>query len=142
MNYKLISFHSVSHYLYLENVADLIKKDGFLGTIHLLKEMEEGKNFGELCEYAFKKMEISIVNGSIKSAMEGEFGNFQFTQRTKNSKLFINPLMTLYWCFNLKSISKNLYCLKELQQVKFPHQITNAIFGNRNNIRKNQSIPL
>lgn len=106
--------------------------------------MNESINFEDLCEYSFKKMETSIVNGSIKAALNGEFGNFQFTERTKDSKLFINPLMTIYWCFKLKSIANNLLCLKELQETKQMYQMTNAIFGKRNNdkIRKSQPIPL
>jgi hypothetical protein len=35
------AFHGVSHALFLENVSNLIKTGGFLGTFSLIKEMKE-----------------------------------------------------------------------------------------------------
>ena len=40
-----------------------------------------------------------IVCNSIASALRGEFGDFQATNRTSGTELFINPLMTQYWGF-------------------------------------------
>ncbi|ODT74209.1 hypothetical protein ABS71_05945 [bacterium SCN 62-11] len=52
----------------------------------------------------------SIVNGSILSATEGEFGDVHSTSRTRGSELFINPLMSLYWGFDLAKVAeRNLY---------------------------------
>jgi hypothetical protein len=52
----------------------------------------------------------SIVNGSIVSAIEGRFGDYHRHQRTSDSKLFINPLMSLLWAFDLAAVARrNLY---------------------------------
>ena len=55
-------------------------------------------------------LQPSIVNGSIVSAIEGRFGDYHRTPRTESSKLFINPLMTLLWAFDLAAVARrNLY---------------------------------
>ncbi len=52
----------------------------------------------------------SIVNGSIASALEGRFGNVHRSVRTSRSQLFINPLMTFLWAFELRTVARcNLY---------------------------------
>lgn len=52
----------------------------------------------------------SIVNGSIASAVQGHFGDHHRSARTKSSTLFINPLMSLVWAFDLDAVAKqNLY---------------------------------
>jgi len=52
----------------------------------------------------------SIVNGSIVSAIEGHFGDYHRNPRTQSSKLFINPLMSFVWAFDLAAVAqRNLY---------------------------------
>lgn len=105
-------FHGVSHYHFLENVALLAKEGGFLGVFSALKEMPEVQKYLALVKYANEQMVDleSIVSNSIMSAIEGEFGNHQSIKRTRGSELFINPLMAMYWCFDLKAVMrKNLY---------------------------------
>ncbi len=52
----------------------------------------------------------SIVNGSVASAIEGRFGDHHRGRRTQGSKLFISPLMTLLWAFDLPAVARrNLY---------------------------------
>jgi hypothetical protein len=52
----------------------------------------------------------SIVNASIASAIEGRFGDHHRGSRTRGSKLFISPLMSLLWAFDLPAVARrNLY---------------------------------
>jgi hypothetical protein len=52
----------------------------------------------------------SIVNGSVASAIEGRFGDYHRGRRTRGSKLFISPLMSLLWAFDLPGVARrNLY---------------------------------
>lgn len=105
-------FHGVSHYRFLENVAELSKDGGYLGLFQPLLEMDEGKRFQSAVEFANKRMPHaqSIVANSILSALEGDYGNIHKTPRTKGSQLWINPLMTIYWAFHLEAIIyKNKY---------------------------------
>ncbi len=105
-------FHGVSHYRFLENVAEISRDGGYLGLFQALMEMDEAKRFQSAVEFANKRMPEaqSIVANSILSAMEGDYGNVHKTARTKNSELWINPLMTIYWAFHLDAIIyKNKY---------------------------------
>jgi hypothetical protein len=105
-------FHGVSHYRFLENVAELAKDGGYLGLFQLTKEMDEAKKYINAVEFVNKKMveKESIVSNSIASAVEGNYGNYHTINRTAESVLWINPLMTIYWCFDLRSvIAKNKY---------------------------------
>lgn len=103
-------FHGVSHYRFLENVAEIAREDGYLGLFQVTKEMEEGRKFAEAVKFANEKMagRESIVSNSIVSALEGEFGDHHRTHRTEGSELFINPLMTIYWAFDLRSVVRKI----------------------------------
>lgn len=107
-------FHSVSHFRFLENVATLSKEDGYLGLFQLTKEMFEAKKYIEAIDFANEKMasQQSIVSNSIVSALKGEYGNFHATTRTEGSQLWINPLMTIYWCFELDVLAKKIQYLE------------------------------
>jgi hypothetical protein len=112
LGFGIDSFHGVCHAHFLENVSALIRDGGFLGSWSLCRESDEFAFFREACAYAFGAMpeRPSIVNGSILSAVLGEFGDVHSTSRTRGSELFINPLMALYWGFDLgKLAERNLY---------------------------------
>jgi hypothetical protein len=128
-------FHGVSHYHFLENVAILAKEGGFLGTFSALKEMPEVQLYLAAVKYANDQMRglESIVSNSIMSAIEGEYGNHHSISRTSDSQLWINPLMSMFWCFDLKALmKKNLYyqlikntnSLSELNDVLFEFRKT------------------
>lgn len=99
-------FHGVSHYLFLENVSTMIKNGGYLGAFSIQKEMQEAQYFKNLIEFANKMMQgkESIVSNSISSALEGVFGDSNFSKRVAYSELWINPLMAMYWCFDLRKV--------------------------------------
>lgn len=112
LGFGVDSFHGVCHAHFLENVSTLIRDGAFLGSWSLLKESPEYEFFRDACAYAFRAMpeRPSIVNGSILSAVEGMFGDVHSTSRTRGSELFINPLMSLYWGFELGKVAeRNLY---------------------------------
>jgi len=98
------TFHRVCHANWLENVATLIAEAAFLGATALLERMPE------VCSYlgavnavdSTMLQRSTIVNGSIASSVEGRFGNYHRYQRTSDSHLFINPLMSILWAFDLR----------------------------------------
>ncbi|MDY8137758.1 DUF1152 domain-containing protein [Aquimarina sp. 2201CG5-10] len=105
-------YHGVSHYRFLENLAELDREEAYLGSFQILNSMSEGQKYKEAIDFVddhMKGME-SIVSNSIISALEGYYGNYHRTGRTKGSELWINPLMTMYWCFRLENVlNKNKY---------------------------------
>ncbi len=107
LGFGIDSYHGVCHAHVLSNIADQTKKSGFLGAISLLKTMPEVKQFLYAYRFVFNRMQESpsIVVSSIISALDGEFGDYHATTRTADSELFINPLMCLYWFFDLHSLA-------------------------------------
>jgi len=120
LGFGIDAFHGVCHAHFLENVAALARDGGYLGTHSLHLGMPEVKLFAEAVEYAHERMpeRQSIVNGSILSALEGRFGDFHRTDRTRSSELFINPLMTLYWHFELGAVAARSLYLQTLERTE------------------------
>lgn len=141
-------FHGVSHYRFLENVAILSKDGGYLGLFQVTKEMEEGQKYVDAVKFAnmhMPEME-SIVSNSITSAIEGEFGNHHKTSRTAGSELWINPLMSIYWCFDLRSVIKKNKYYELIKDSNSMGELNTALSGYRrsldDNYRMNLDIPL
>ncbi len=112
LGFGIDTFHGVCHAHFLENVAALTTEGAYLGAHALVGEMTEAAQYLEAVEYVHQRMpqRQSIVNGCIASALEGRFGNSHRTERTRSSELFINPLMTIYFSFDLPAIARrNLY---------------------------------
>jgi len=112
IGFGIDTFHGVCHAHFLENVAALIVDNAYLGAWSLTRESDEFRLYCEACEYVASRMprQPSIVNASIISAVNGCFGNHHATKRTEGSELFINPLMAIYWAFQLEHVARrNLY---------------------------------
>lgn len=122
LGFGIDAFHGVCHAHFLENVAALDAEGAFLGAVSLLGAMEEGQRFRDAVEFVHARMpeRQSIVNGSIASALEGRFGDVHRTERTRSSTLFINPLMCLYWSFELQAVARRslyLHLLEDSQTI-------------------------
>jgi len=122
-------YHGVSNYDVLKAIAHLIKNGGFLGSLSLTKEMDSIRKYISLVEYANKKLphEKTIVHNSIKDAISGKFGNYHSTDRTKGSKLFINPLMAQMWFFNLYHVVSRLPYAAELSEATTLDEVEDII---------------
>jgi hypothetical protein len=86
----------------------------------------------------------SIVHGQIAAAFQGRFGDVHATDRTRGSTLFVNPLMTLYFTFDLDGLAaQNLY-LDRIENTVLIRQVSLAIEEFREQLpgtRKPQIIP-
>lgn len=111
-------FHGVCHAHFLENVAKITKNGGYLGAFSLIEEMEEVSFYRQAVEAVYETMSphVSIVSSSILSALAGNYGNYHATQRTQDSKLWINPLMSMYWCFELEKIAEQIIYREEMKE--------------------------
>ncbi|WP_342377603.1 hypothetical protein NVS55_39885 [Myxococcus stipitatus] len=57
----------------------------------------------------------SIVSLSVVSALEGDYGDIHRTERTRGSTLWINPLMSMYWAFDLMAVARRCLYLEALK---------------------------
>jgi len=112
VGFGIDAYHGVCHANWLENVAALTSEGAFLGATALLERMPEVRLYLDAVNAAdmTTSRRPSIVNGSIVSAIEGRFGDYHRNLRTQSSTLFINPLMSLLWAFDLAAVARrNLY---------------------------------
>ena len=123
------TFHGVCHSQFLEAVADLTRAGGYLGAWSLTREMPEVAAYQSALEWTQRAMfnNPSIVSSSISSSIEGHFGNYHATYRTQGSELFINPLMGLYWAFNLDCVARRCLYLDRIQATETWWDISSAI---------------
>jgi len=120
--------HGVCHSHYLENVCAIGQAGGFFGTFSLLHTHEEAKRFEEIFEAC--NPVNSIVCSSVLSAVQCKFGNTHSkhtASRTGGSKLYISPIMSMYWAFDLGTVAKHVLYLDTLVDTKSGTQVRQKI---------------
>ncbi len=99
-----------------ENIANLTKMGGFLGSCSLAPQMWSYQLYEESVLYvqSQRMQDPSVINSSIISAVRGEYGNHHLTKKTRGSRLNISPLMALYWFFDLPAVAEQNLFLSEI----------------------------
>jgi hypothetical protein len=98
---------AVCHHNALENMAALIKAGGFLGGCALTPTMDTFQQYEAACRYVWEKPSHhkSHISTRIIPAVRGEFGNFHLYPEDNHTRVFISPLMSLYWFFDLPLVA-------------------------------------
>jgi hypothetical protein len=137
LGFGVDAFHGVCHGHTLEAVAELTREGGFLGILSLTQEMPEVKKYAQATQAVFEAMpdSPSIVSASILSALEGHYGDYHRTARTRGSTLWINPLMALYWCFRLGPVARRILYLDEIKRTRSQWDVIEAIDAFRGRLR-------
>ena len=122
-------FHGVSNDLSLRAIAQLTHSGDFLGSLSLIQQMPEVAKYRDATEYVFKRMpnNPSIVSSSILSAIEGHYGDHHSTHRTLGSRLWINPLMAIYWCFTVSGVVERNRLIPYIMDTKTSEQVESII---------------
>jgi hypothetical protein len=139
------SYHGVCHAHFLENVATLERDGAYLGSFSVPRTSAEGSAFLDAVNYAQRctPYRQSIVNGSIASAIAGQFGDAHFTDRTRTSELFINPLMGIYFTFDLPGVARRSLYLERLANTETIFDVSLQIeaFRDETKARPRRAIP-
>lgn len=130
------AFHGVSHGHVLETVAAIAKDGGYLGAFTLMREMDEFAFYKSAVETVNAAMaeQPSIVNASILSAVEGDFGDVHRTHRTRGSTLWINPLMAMYFAFELGAVARRVGYLPSIKHTRTMFEITAIIEAHQRSV--------
>ena len=147
LGFGIDAFHGVCHAQFLEAVAAISKSGGYLGAFSILYDMPEVQRYIQATEYVFSKMphHQSIVNASILSAIEGDYGDVHRTERTLGSQLWINPLMSMYWSFQLDAVAQRLLYLDAIKETETYEELSLQIANFRKSyqpIKEWESIPV
>ena len=128
IGFGIDTFHGVCHYYFLEAVAEMTQQGGFLGSVHLLPDSPGVDLYDAACTFAFAQTDHpSIVSSHILSAIDGNYGDVHPTTRTLGHELWINPLMAIYWGFDLGAVVKRHLFLDALAPTETMHELANQI---------------
>ncbi len=129
LGFGVDTYHGVCHYHFLEAVAELTRAGAFLGAFSLLADMPEAVRYAQAAAAVHNAMpqHPSIVTSSILSALDGRYGDYHATPRTAGSKLWINPLMTLYWAFRLDAVARRVLYLEAMKRTETWAEVNRVI---------------
>ncbi len=104
----------------LENIARLTEAGGFLGACSLTPQMEAYQAYEEALLYVQTQecQEPSVINSSVVSAVQGHYGDYHLTSKTKGSSLWISPLLPIYWFFDLVTVAQHNLYLSQLRHTE------------------------
>ena len=94
----------------LEAIANLDLDGAFLGALSLLRTMPEVAALLDLIDAitGADPDHASIVLTSMAAALRGGFGDVHTIDRTVGERLFVSPLMPLYWTFDLSAVAARI----------------------------------
>jgi len=146
IGFGIDAYHGVSHFHVLEAISELAQAGGYLGAFSLTADMQESRDLHEAATFALERCVLpSIVLTSILAAIDGRFGDHHATRRTRSSELFINPLMSLYWCFDLRSVASRILYREQIRDIETFHDTVFAIQRFRaalTTVKPSRAIPL
>lgn len=119
------AYHGVNHVQVLENIAALDRDGAYLGAFSIPRATREAALYLDAVAHAqhHTPEHPSIVNGSIAAAVRGSFGDVRFTDRTRDSELFVNPLMALYFTFDLPGLAARCLYLDRIEDTYLMRQV-------------------
>lgn len=118
---------NLNHYRVLENIADIIKEGGFVGSCSLTKEMTAYHAYKEACLKAWENKRKSHIHTRIIPSVEGEFGAYQMYEEidahvtgAAECDPFVSPLSGIMWFFDVDIVARrNLYVPKLMPTTTF-----------------------
>src|SRR5262249_5648282 len=145
LGFGIDTYHGVCHAHVLENIAAIERAGGYLGAFAVTASMPEGRAYLSAVAHAqqMTPRRPSIVNGSVAAAIEGQFGAVQFPSRTAGGELFINPLMSIYFAFELPILARQSLYLPRLEDTESIFDVSHAIEAFRHEVtpRRRAIIP-
>ena len=136
LGFGIDAHHGVNHVQVLENLAALDRDGGYLGALSIPGTSREAVLYRDAVAHAQAATpeRPSIVNGQIAAATSGAFGNVQFTTRTSDSALFVNPLMAIYFTVDLAKLAARCLYLDRIENTSGRRQVITRIETFRNEI--------
>jgi hypothetical protein len=112
----------------MQDIAHLTKAGAFLGSCSLVPQMEAYQLYEQAVLYAQSRefQDPSVINSSIVSAVQGEYGDFHLTKKTRGSHMWISPLMAIYWCFDLPGVARENLWLHALAGTETVYQASST----------------
>lgn len=136
----------LSHYLALENIANITKQGGFHGTCSLVDYMSAFKFYKSACEFIWSQNghKKSHISTRIIPAAQGEFGNVHYYDQDNENpiEICISPLMSMYWFFEADAAVYNNQIIPHIELVGNYLETMQAAIPRIKNIKARTRQPL
>ncbi len=144
LGFGIDAYHGVCHAHVLENLAALDRDGAYLGALTIPGASREAKLYLDAVAHAQRHTSVrpSIVNGQIAAAVRGEFGDVRFTERTRGSELFVNPLMAMYFTVDLMGLARRLLYRDELAGTETEYEVRAVIEAFRERVERRGRRPI
>jgi len=128
IGFGIDAYHGVNHTQVLD-IADLDAAGAYLGAFSVPSRSREAALYRSAVTHAqaLTPLRPSIVNGQIAAALDGRHGDIRFTRRTSDTQLFVNPLMAMYFSFDLVGLAKQNLYLERLENTIGMRQVWTRI---------------
>ncbi|GIG87916.1 hypothetical protein Pen02_28520 [Plantactinospora endophytica] len=123
------AYHGINHVQVLENIAALDRGGAYLGAFTVPSHGREAALYREAVEHAQASTpgRASIVNGQIAAALTGAVGDVPLDSRTDGTPLFVNPLMAMYFTFDLAGLAAHSLYLDRIRATDDMLQVSHII---------------
>ncbi len=97
---------AVSHHNALMNIAALTKAGAFYGCCALTPQMPAFQQYEAACRYVWEQPghQKSHISTRIIPAVNGESGDFHLYPDDRRVRIYVSPLMSLYWFFDAAGV--------------------------------------
>jgi hypothetical protein len=129
LGFGIDAYHGVNHSQVLENIAALDREGAYLGALSIPSASREALLYRAAVAHAQQHTPLrpSIVNGQVAAAVAGGFGDVRFTHRTADGRLFVNPLMAIYFSFTVAGLAARSLYLDRLEHTVGVRQVATRI---------------
>lgn len=139
--------HSVRHADALERMADLTAKNTLLGAACPSPSEPVGRRFLDAVTWIHDRMRLeqhSNMAASVAAALRGCYGYYDVTVKAAESKIWISPLTSLFWFFDLQAVADAKPYKREVMESATVAEVADAIEEWRNlvGVRPRGDIPI
>ena len=135
----------VCHHHALQNMASLAQEGGFWGSCALTAQMEAFRLFEAAARYVWEQPNHtkSHISTRIIPAVHGQFGDFHMYPDDQSQRVFISPLMSLYWFFDARAVIRRNLLVNVLRPTLTSREAFHAYMAARQGqpFRPRRSIP-
>lgn len=120
----------VRHSDALLRISELAAAGSLFGVTALTRHSSIGDSFINAVEFVNRRLppeKHSVIAGSVVEALKGRFGFTSFSVKTQSSPVWLSPLTSLYWFFDLDAVAKAKPYLKEVLETESVIDVANAI---------------
>ncbi len=137
------AYHGVNHVQVLENIAALDRAGAYLGAFTVPSHGQEAALYRDAVAHARAAApeRASIVNGQIAAALTGAVGDVPLDGRTGGTPLFVNPLMAMYFTFDLAGLAAQSLYLDRIRATDDMLEVSHVIERFRDGITPRARTP-